>query len=148
MPIDFKSPLIPNFQDPIAFYTGMIVGFVVVIFATILADKLGTALFHRGYAKPFYIKGHRVHHVWIYLLIPAAYLIFSFLVLTGYVLPIWTDMYERMISIFVVAGICMLVDFLGDKWWPKIRQDVILHHEWLYAVIFVYVIQFVVVVRV
>jgi len=122
----------------------MMVGFIIVLTATILADKLGTYLFHRGYAKPFYIKGHRIHHVWIYLLIPGFYLFFASLILLGYVQMIWNDMYFRVVSISIVAGICMVIDFLGDKMWPKIRQNVILHHEWVYTIIGFYVVTFVV----
>ncbi|MGH2639908.1 MAG: hypothetical protein ACRDF4_11625 [Rhabdochlamydiaceae bacterium] len=148
MTIDFKAPWPPVFHDPMTFYLGMAVGFIVVLFATIFADKVGTFLFHRGYAKPFYIKGRRVHHVWIYLIMPLAYVVFSTLLLLGYILPIWSDMYVRLVSIFVVAGVCMFVDFMGDKLWPRIRKNVILHHELVYALIFVYVIQFVVEVRI
>lgn len=102
-------------------------GLAVVIVTTILADKLGTYLFHKGYAKPFYIKGHIIHRIWIYLLIPGFYIFFSILFLLGYAQIIWNDMYFRMISIFAVAGICMAIDFIGDKFWPKIRRDVFLH---------------------
>jgi hypothetical protein len=148
VPIDFKPPWPPVFHDPSAFYLGMVVGFAVVLLATIFADKLGAYLFHRGYAKPFYIRGHRIHHVWIYLIIPLSYLVFSALLLLGYVLPVWPGMYLRLASIFLVAGVCMGVDFFSDKHWPHLRKDVILHHEWVYLVIFLYVIQFVVEVRV
>ena len=144
MGISFGNPSPPDFRDPLAFHLGMMVGFIIVLTATILADKLGTYLFHRGYAKPFYIKGHRIHHVWIYLLIPGFYLFFASLILLGYVQMIWNDMYFRVVSISIVAGICMVIDFLGDKMWPKIRQNVILHHEWVYTIIGFYVVTFVV----
>jgi hypothetical protein len=74
MGISFDPPQPPVFHDPSAFYIGMIIGLAVEIVATILADKLGTYLFHKGYAKPFYIKGRRIHHVWIYPLIPGFYI--------------------------------------------------------------------------
>lgn len=145
---DFKPPWRPVFHNPEAFYFGMVAGFVAVILITILIDQLGTYLFARGYAKPFFIRGHRIHHVWIYLIIPAGYLSFATLLLMGYVLPIWSGLYMRLLSVLLVAGACMLIDFVGDRLWPKIRKDVILHHEWVYAVIFLYILQFVVEVRI
>jgi len=146
--IEFIPPWPPVFRDPVEFYIGIIVGFVIVVLATILADKLGTRLFQRGYAKPFYLRGHRIHHVWIYAIIPPAYVMFASLLLLGYVLPIWSDMYLRFTLIFLVAAVCMSIDFIADRRWPKIRKNVILHHELVYTAIFLYVIQFVVQVRV
>jgi hypothetical protein len=146
--IDFKPPWPPVLHNPAAFYIGIVVGFVLVLLITTFVDKLGTFLFHRGYAKPFYVKGHRIHHVWIYAIIPSAYLIFTLLLLFGYVLPIWDDMYLRLASIIPIAAACMCIDFIGDKKWPKIRKNVILHHEWVYTFILVYVILFAVEVRI
>jgi hypothetical protein len=144
MGISFGDPSPPDFKDPLAFHIGMLIGFGVVLVAVIFADKLGTYLFHKGYAKPFYIKGHRIHHVWICLLVPGFYLFFSALILLGYVQMIWNDMYFRVASVLIVAGVCMAVDFVGDKMWPMIRQNVILHHEWVYTIIGFYVVTFVV----
>ena len=93
----------------------MIIGLAVVIVTTLLVDRLGTYLFQRGYAKPFYVKGHRIHHIWIYLLIPGIYIFLSVLVLLGYVELIWNDMYLRLASVFVVGGVCLAIDFIGDK---------------------------------
>ena len=148
MTLDFQPPWPPVFHDPLAFYLGMLIGFMVVILTNIFTDKLGSYLFSRGYAKPFYLKGHRIHHVWINFMIPMFYLVFCILLLLGYILPIWSDMYVRLVSIFLVTGVCMGVDFIGDKLWPRIRKNVILHHEWIYALILIYVLQFVVEVRI
>lgn len=138
------SPL----HDPLAFHIGMVIGLAVVILTTILVDKLANCLFRRGYAKPFYLRGKRIHHVWIYMLVPSAYLFFSILLLMGYVEMIWSDMYLRVVSVFAVAGICMGFDFTIDKLWPKIRRDVIMHHEWMYTFIAFYVVAFVINVRI
>lgn len=148
MGISFSDPSPPHFHDPLAFHIGMIIGLGVVIITTFFADKLGNYLFHKGYAKPFYIKGHRIHHVWIYLLVPGFYIFFSILILLGYVEMIWNDMYLRVVSVFLVAGICLAIDFIGDKFWPKIRRDVFLHHEWVYTAIGLYVVTFVVNVKI
>jgi hypothetical protein len=148
MPFDLHPPSAPVFQNPSAFYLGMIAGFGVVIVATIVTDKLGTYLFHKGYAKPFYMNGRRIHHVWIYVIAPAAYLLISGLLLLGYILPIWTEMYLRLASVFVVVGICMCVDFVGDKRLQTIRKDILHHHEWIYALILLYIAQFVVEIRI
>jgi hypothetical protein len=148
MGISFGGPDPQVLHNVWAFYIGMMVGLAVVIVTTILVDKLGNYLFHRGYAKPFYIKGHRIHHIWIYLLLPGFYVFFSILILLGYAQMIWGDMYLRIISVFAIAGICMAIDFVGDKLWPKIRPDVFLHHEWVYTFICIYIIQFVINVRI
>jgi hypothetical protein len=122
----------------------MIAGLGLVVLATIVADKLGTYLFHKGYARPFYVNGCRIHHIWIYAITPTAYLVISALVLLGYVLPIWTDMYLRLASVFVVVGICMCVDFVCDNRLRTISKDILHHHEWVYALICVYIVQFVI----
>jgi hypothetical protein len=137
-----------------AFYDGMIVGFIVVVLATIFADKLGTFLFHRGYVRPFYVKGRRMHHFWIYLIVPVSYVAFCVLFVFGYVLPTpiwslpWYEEYARLGLVAVIAGGCIAFDLAGDKWFSKPRNEKLLHHEWLYALILVYVVQFVIEIRI
>ena len=60
--IDFGTPHPPHMRDPAMFIVEMLIGFVILLGVTVFVDKLGTALFHKGFAKPFYIKGHRIHH--------------------------------------------------------------------------------------
>jgi len=106
-----------------------------ILLITYLVDHLGTAMFHRGFAKPFYIKGRRIHHKVIYLILPAAFGLFVAFYILGYVLIPWQVFWARL-SVVGVLSVCTLaIDFIGDKFWPKIRKNVVLHHEWFYALI-------------
>ena len=40
----------------------LVAGFIVIFSSTVLLNKLGDILYHRGMAKPFYLRGYRLHH--------------------------------------------------------------------------------------
>ena len=92
-------------------------------------------MFKRGFAKPFYIKGHRIHHNTLYVIVPMLYGIFLAWFFLGYVQLIWNSFWDKLAITFVLVAVTLTVDFIGDKYWPKIRMDVILHHEWVYAIL-------------
>jgi hypothetical protein len=117
----------------------VVVGSVFVFGATVLIDLLGTAMFKRGFAKPFYLKGRRIHHKCIYLIIPMAYGILAGLFFLGYVQFISGPLLVKLGYIIALTAACISVDFIGDKFWPEIRKDVILHHEWIYSIIPIYI---------
>ncbi len=100
---------------------------------------LGTAMFRRGFAKPFYLKGRRIHHNCIYLIIPAAYGILAGLFILGHAKLIHGPLWMDIGYVGALTGVCIVIDFVGDKFWPEIRKDVILHHEWIYSVIPIYI---------
>lgn len=130
-----EYPLPPHFRDPALFIFEMLVGLAILLGVTVVVDKLGTAMFHRGFAKPFYVKGHRIHHSIIYLIVPMCYGAISVLYFLGYIVPIWSHLWTNLGYVAVMTTVCLVVDFLGDKFWPEIRKNVILHHEWIYSVI-------------
>jgi hypothetical protein len=144
MSLSFGTPVPPRIHDPHMFAFGVLVGLGLVMFSTLVVDKLGTAMFKRGFAKPFYIKGHRIHHNSLYFIIPALYGLCLALFSLGYVQLIWNSLWDKLAITFVLVAITLAVDFIGDKYWPKIRMDVILHHEWVYAILPAYVFTYIV----
>ena len=135
MSIRFGKPVPPHLTHPQEFFLGVFIGLAAIILITYFMDRLGTAMFHRGFAKPFYIKGRRVHHTIIYLIVPAAYGILVGLYLLGYLLVPWNGFWYRLSAVGVLTACTLAIDFIGDRFWPKIRKNVILHHEWFYALI-------------
>jgi hypothetical protein len=135
MTLRFGDPHPPRILHPEVFLLGFFVGLGVSLVSTFLIDKLGTAMFRRGFAKPFYVKGHRIHHKFLYYVVPASYTILSALYFMGYIQPIWGTFYDNLgYAVLLVAGTLSL-DFFGDRFWPKIRKNVILHHEWVYTIV-------------
>jgi hypothetical protein len=146
MSITFGVPTPPRIHHPELFFIGVVVSLASVLFATVVVDKLGTAMFKRGFAKPFYIRGRRVHHRCIYLIVTVGYSLFLGFYLLGYVQILWSSLYYNIAYAILLLAITMSVDFLGDKFWPKIRKNVILHHEWIYTILPAYILAYVVVV--
>ncbi|MDA4111704.1 MAG: hypothetical protein OK439_04145 [Thaumarchaeota archaeon] len=144
MSLSFGYPAPPKIHDPHMFAFGVLFGLALIMFSTLVVDKLGTAAFKRGFAKPFYIKGHRIHHNCIYFIVPLLYGLFLGLFLLGYVQLLWSSLWDKVAFTFILVAATLAVDFIGDKYWPKIRRDVILHHEWIYAVLPAYVFTYVV----
>lgn len=140
--IDFGDPHPPHMRDPALFIAEMLIGFVLLLGVTVFIDKLGTALFHKGFAKPFYIKGHRIHHSIIYSIVPISYGAISVLYFLGYLGIHWNLLWINLAYIALITGACIAIDSIGDKFWPEIRKNVILHHEWVYSIIPAYMFMF------
>lgn len=126
------------------FLVWLTLGLSLILVITWLADMVGTAMYRRGFAKPFYVLGRRVHHSCIYLIVPASYLILGTLYLLGYVQVIWGSLWTNLAYAAIITSLVMAADFLGDRYWPRIRKKAVLHHEWIYtllpAFIFTYVV--------
>jgi hypothetical protein len=137
LPINTPHPPSLAVTNPFVFTLEMLAGFFLVLGVTILVDKLGTVMFHRGFAKPFYIKGHRIHHSVIYSIVPIAYGVFSVFYYFGYVRLtwIWPGIGDKLVGLALLVALCITIDAIGDKFWPEIRKNVILHHEWIYSII-------------
>ncbi len=135
MSLRFGHPSPPRIPHPELFIAGVVVSLGAILFTTVIVDKLGTAMFKRGFAKPFYIKGHRIHHKCIYFIVPIGYFIFLGLLLLGYIQIVWGGLYDNLAYTIAILAVTLTVDFLGDKFWPKIRKNVILHHEWIYTLV-------------
>jgi len=135
MSIKFGNPVPPHFTHPQEFFTSIFIGLAAILIVTYLVDNLGTAMFHRGFAKPFYIKGRRIHHRIIYLILPIAYGLSVGFYFLGYILVPWHSFWDRLSVVGMLTAGTLAIDFIGDRFWPKIRKNVILHHEWFYALI-------------
>jgi hypothetical protein len=144
MSLKFGVPEPPKVHDPQLFALGVLAGLGLIMFSTLVVDKLGTAMYKRGFAKPFYLKGHRIHHSCIYFIVPSLYGLFIGLYLMGYIQPIWTLLWFKIAYTSVLVAATLAIDFLGDKYWPKIRKDVFWHHEWIYTILPAYILVFVV----
>ncbi|MDG6905453.1 MAG: hypothetical protein JRN20_06705 [Nitrososphaerota archaeon] len=146
MSVRFGAPSPPKIHHPELYLLGIVVTLVGLLLATYIVDKLGTAMFKRGFAKPFYIKGRRVHHSCLYFIVPAGYAIFLAFYFLGFIQILWSSLYSTIFYAIVILAITMTIDFLGDRFWPKIRKNVILHHEWIYTLVPAYVLTYAVVV--
>lgn len=146
MSLTFGVPTPPKIHHPELFILGILVSFVALLTATFIVDKLGTAMFKRGFAKPFYIWGRRVHHSCIYFLVPTGYAVFLAFYMLGYIRILWGSFYSNIAYTIMILAITMAIDFLGDRFWPKIRKNVFLHHEWIYTLVPVYIFAFAVIV--
>jgi len=135
MSIKFGDPVPPHVAHPQVFFSTVFFGLAALIILLFLVDNLGTAMFHRGFAKPFYIRGRRIHHSVIYIVIPIAYGVLVSMYLLGYLLVPWNGFWFRLSAVGALTACTVVIDFLGDKFWPEIRKNVILHHEWFYALI-------------
>lgn len=144
MSLKFGVPVPPRVHDPVLLAFGLLAGLAILMLSTFVVDRLGTAMFKRGFAKPFYIKGYRIHHNCIYFVVPALYGVFLGLYFLGYVQPIMAFIWLKMAFTGVLVAGTLAFDFIGDKYWPKIRKDVFWHHEWIYTILPAYILTFVV----
>jgi hypothetical protein len=137
-----KPPSMPQYFTSEAFHIDLFVGFLVTILTAFASDRLGTYMYRKGYAKPFFVLGHRLHHSRIAALIPICYLIFAYFMITGNIQLIRDLLWYRIALIPLFIGLCFAVDFFGDK--EKVISTGVLRHEWIYVVIPVYIFAFVV----
>ncbi len=144
MSLKFGVAVPPKIHDPHMAALTVLVGLAIMMISTFVVDKLGTAAFKRGFAKPFYIKGYRIHHNCIYFVVPTLYGMFVGLYFLGYVQPIWAYLWFKLAYMVVLVAATLAIDFIGDKYWPKIRKDVVWHHEWVYTILPAYLLTFVV----
>ena len=142
MGIQFGDPAVPRYVSSGTFHIALVIGMVIALFAAFTLDKLGNFMFEKGYAKPFFVFGKRMHHVWIYALIPACYLIVSYFLVDGSMQVIWNQIWYRLALIAPIVGFCVAVDFIGDA--RKTSSTGLLRHEWIYVLIPAYIFGFVV----
>jgi len=136
--VKYGVPHLAHLHNPVVFITAWLVGLAFLLAASFIIDKLGSAMFRRGFAKPFYLKGKRIHHKIIYIIIPLGYLAISELYLMGYIIFEWAHLWTTVGFLCIITAACIAVDFIGDRFWPEIRKNVILHHELVYTLIPVY----------
>ena len=114
----------------------LLAGLVVVISATLVLDKLGTFLYRKGIAKPFYLLGYRLHHRnFLLALVPATYIAVATMVYVHYVRVLWSAFWPSVEVTLFLAGICLTVDFALDALSSIEKRRALLHHEWVYVLV-------------
>jgi hypothetical protein len=118
----------------------LLAGFIIVVSSTIVLNKVGDFLYHKGIAKPFYLFGHRLHHRnFLLALVPATYLAVAMLIYMHYARVLWYSFWPSVEITLLLAGICLTVDFTLDAISSVEKNRALLHHEWVYVVVPAYV---------
>jgi len=121
-------------------YVDVALGFAAVLILASLGNKLGDMMFRRGLAKPFHVRGHRIHHRDVLLLaFPAAYTLVASLILLGFVQVVWSAFWTGIETTFFIAAGCLLLDATMDTVSSAMRERAVLHHEFVYLLIPAYV---------
>lgn len=143
MGIRFGDASTPAYVATNIFHVGVVAAFLVVIAACIMIDKIANMMYRKGYARPFFYRGHRIHHFWIYLIIPAGYVILAGLLLTGHVQLIGNMVWYRVGLLVPIVAVCVAIDFLGDGLRTGLKRTIV-GHEWIYVLIPLYIVSYVV----
>jgi len=118
----------------------LIAGFIVVVSATLLLDKVGDYLYHRGIAKPFYLLGYRLHHRGFLLaLVPAAYVAVGTMIYLHFFRVLWSSFWPSVEFTLLLTVVCLTIDFTFDAFSSVGKRRALLHHEWVYVVVPAYV---------
>lgn len=118
------------------FYLGLAIGFAAVITLAALLNKLGDIMFRKGMARPFYVKGHRIHHRDVLILtLPATYTLLVSLMMLNFVQVVWSAFLTGIETTLVIAAGCLLVDLMLDRVRFGARERAWLHHELIYLLI-------------
>lgn len=114
----------------------LIAGFVIVVSSTLILNKAGDYFYHKGIAKPFYLRGYRLHHRnFLLALVPATYLALASLIYLHYVRVIWGSFWPSAEFTLLLAGACLAIDLAWDGLSSKEKRMSLLHHEWIYFVV-------------
>jgi hypothetical protein len=114
---------------------GLTVGFVLTIAIALVLNEFGDIMFKKGVARPFFFGKYRLHHRrFLFVFLPIGYALLSSLIVLGFVQIVWSDFWTGIMTTFVIAAACLLldltVDYLQDSWgWGLI------HHELIYLVV-------------
>ena len=118
----------------------LMAGFIIVVSSTVVLNKVGDFLYHKGIAKPFYLFGHRLHHRnFLLALVPATYLAVATMIYMHYARVLWYSFWPSVEITLLLAGICLMVDFTLDAISSVEKNRALLHHEWVYVVVPAYV---------
>jgi hypothetical protein len=114
---------------------GLLVGFVATLAIALILNEFGDIMFRKGVARPFFFGKYRLHHRrFLFVFLPIGYSLLSSLIVLGYVQIVWSDFWTGIVTTFVIAAACLLldlsVDYLQDSWgWGLI------HHELIYLAV-------------
>ncbi len=114
----------------------LVAGFLVVLSSTVILNKVGDLLYHRGIAKPFYLLGHRLHHKnFLVALVPASYVIVASMIYLHYIRVLWSDFWPSVEVTLFLAGTCLMIDLTLDALSSVEKRRALLHHEWVYVLV-------------
>lgn len=115
-------------------------GFIVVLLVAAVLNKVGDFLYRKGIAKPFYVKGHRLHHRNVLLIhVPAAYVALAALISLHYLRVLWYSLWPSAEFTLLLVGVCLTIDLSLDVLSSKEVRGTLLHHEWVYFLLPAYV---------
>jgi hypothetical protein len=118
----------------------LVEGFFVILSSTLILDKVGDFLYHKGVVKPFYLLGHRLHHRSVLLsVVPATYVAVATLIYLHYVRVLWSSFWPSVEFTLFLAGSCLMLDFALDALSNADKRRALLHHEWVYVIVPAYV---------
>lgn len=124
---------------PANVYFGVAMGFLATLVAASALNRFGDEMYSRGFAKPFYLGGHRVHHrAFLFSTLPAAYVLLASMMLRGYVRVLWSDFWSGVVSTVLVGMGCLLLDLTFDYLRGEGRRR-LLQHEIVYLAIPVFI---------
>lgn len=120
-------------------YFGVAMGFLATLAAASVLDLFGDAMYRRGFAKPFYLWGHRVHHgPFLFSILPAGYILLATMMLEGALRVRWSLFWTGVASTALVGIGCLVfdlaLDYLGGE-----GKSRIFRHEMVYLAIPVFV---------
>lgn len=114
----------------------LLAGFVVVVSSTAFLDKVGDVLYHKGIAKPFYLRGHRLHHRnFLLALVPAVYVVVATMLYLHYMRILWYSFWPSVEITLLLMGICLTIDLTLDALSRVEKRRALLHHEWVYILV-------------
>ena len=114
----------------------LLLGFVVVLFSTVGLDKLGDYLYRRGIAKPFYLRGYRLHHRnFVLAMIPSGYVVVATLVYLHVVRVLWSSFWPSAEITVTLGALCLLFDMSWDAFSARQKRFSLFHHEWVYFLV-------------
>ena len=122
------------------FSLGVGIGFAAVLTLASLVNELGDVMFKKGFAKPFFIRGKRIHHRdFLFVAFPAAYAAIVSLIMLGFIHIIWGTFWIGIETTLLIAAGCLVLDLTLDGLSRAMREKALLHHEFVYVLIPAYV---------
>jgi len=118
----------------------LVLGFFVVLGSTFALDKAGDYLYHKGIAKPFYLRGYRLHHRnFILSLIPSGYVVLASLIYVHFIRILWSSFWPSAEVTLALELLCLTFDLSWDALSSSEKRRSLFHHEWVYFLVPAYV---------
>lgn len=118
---------------------GIFVGYTVIFSVALFLNKLGDIMFKRGFAKPFYFLGHRIHHRDVlFFVLPLMYTTIIMLIVSGLIRIEWGYFWDGILTVTFLSSACLVIDLLFDRYSSQIRKILAFPHEVLYLSVPIY----------